>query len=109
MVKTLLAMPETWILSLGHEDPLEKGMATHSSVLRANVCVCSVISGMSNCLQPYGLYLARLLCTWDSTGQQYWSGFPCPPPGNLPDLGMELASPALQGRFFTAEPLGKSQ
>ena len=26
-------MQETWVLSLGWEDPLEKGMATHSSIL----------------------------------------------------------------------------
>ena len=26
-------MQETWVLSLGGEDPLERGMATHSSVL----------------------------------------------------------------------------
>ena len=33
MVKNLLAMQETWVQSLGGEDPLEKGMVTHSSVL----------------------------------------------------------------------------
>ena len=33
MVKNLLAMPETRVQSLGQEDPLEKGMATHSSIL----------------------------------------------------------------------------
>ena len=33
MVKSLPAMQETWIQSLGHEDPLEKGMVTHSSIL----------------------------------------------------------------------------
>ena len=33
MVKNLPAMWETWVESLGQEDPLEKGMATHSSVL----------------------------------------------------------------------------
>ena len=33
MVKNLPAMQETWIQSLGQEDPLEKGMATHSSIL----------------------------------------------------------------------------
>ena len=33
MVKNLHAMQETWVQSLGREDPLEKGMATHSSVL----------------------------------------------------------------------------
>ena len=31
MVKNLLAMQKTWASSLGWEDPLEKGMATHSS------------------------------------------------------------------------------
>ena len=33
MVKNLPAMQETWVLSLGWEDPLEKGMATHSNIL----------------------------------------------------------------------------
>ena len=33
IVKNLPAMQETWVLSLGWEDPLEKGMATHSSIL----------------------------------------------------------------------------
>ena len=33
MVKHLPAMGETWIQSLGGEDPLEKEMATHSSTL----------------------------------------------------------------------------
>ena len=32
-LKRLPAMQETWVQSLGREDPLEKGMATHSSVL----------------------------------------------------------------------------
>ena len=33
MVKNLPAMQETWVQSLSWEDPLEKGMATHSNVL----------------------------------------------------------------------------
>ena len=33
VVKNLLAMWETWVRSLGWEDPLEEGMATHSSIL----------------------------------------------------------------------------
>ena len=35
---------------------------------------------------------------------EYWSGLPCPPPGNLPNPGtepMSRTSPALAGRFFT--------
>ena len=33
IVKNLPAMRETWLQSLGQEDPLEKGMAIHSSIL----------------------------------------------------------------------------
>ena len=33
LVKNLLALWETWVLSLGWEDLLEKGMATHSSII----------------------------------------------------------------------------
>ena len=33
MVKNMPAMQETWVRSLGWEDPLEKGMATHSCIL----------------------------------------------------------------------------
>ena len=36
--------------------------------------------------------------------QEYWSGLPCPPPGDLPDSGTEPVSLALTGEFFTAEP-----
>ena len=43
-------------------------------------------------------------------GQEYWSGLPFPSPGDLSDPGnepMSSASPALAGKFFTTEPLGK--
>ena len=36
--------------------------------------------------------------------QEYWSGLPCPSPGDLPEPGIKpesLTSPALAGRFFT--------
>ena len=36
--------------------------------------------------------------------QEYWSGLPFPSLEDLPDPGAEPASPALAGRFFTAEP-----
>ena len=39
--------------------------------------------------------------------QEYWSGLPCPPPGDLPNPGMEPASLALAGSFFSTEPSGK--
>ena len=33
--------------------------------------------------------------------QEYWSGSPCPPPGALPDPGVEYTSLALAGGFLT--------
>ena len=40
--------------------------------------------------------------------QEYWSVWPFPPPGDLPDPGIELVSPALAGGFFTAQPPGSA-
>ena len=42
--------------------------------------------------------------------QEHWSGLPFPPPGDLPDPGIEPVfpvSPAVTGGFFTTEPSGK--
>ena len=50
------------------------------------------------------------LLPMDFSRQEYWSGLPFPPPGDLPNLGIEsasLASSALAGGFFTIEPSGK--
>ena len=41
--------------------------------------------------------------------QKYWSGLPFLPPGDLPDPGIEPASPVLAGRFVTTEPQGKPE
>ena len=72
-----------------------------SSYLFPVVLSCSV---MSNSLQPHGLLPARLLCPWGFSWQEYWIGLPCPPPGDLPNPGIEpvsLKSHALAGRLFT--------
>ena len=39
--------------------------------------------------------------------QEYWSGLPCPPPGDLPNPGIEPVSPTLQADSLLSEPLGK--
>ena len=44
--------------------------------------------------------------------QEYWGGLPFPPPGDLPDAGIEpqsLVSPAWAGGFFTTEPPGRPE
>ena len=39
--------------------------------------------------------------------QEYWSGMPFPSPGDLPNLGTEPESPALEADALTSEPPGK--
>ena len=41
--------------------------------------------------------------------QEYWSGLPCPPPGDLLDPGMEPGSPTLQADSLPSEPSRKPQ
>ena len=48
------------------------------------LCVLSH-SLMSDSLLPHGLQPTRLLCPWGFCRQEYWSGLPCPPPGDLPN------------------------
>ena len=42
-----------------------------------------------------------------SSIQEYWSGLPCPPSGDLPDPGIEPRCPALQSDSLLSEPLRK--
>ena len=46
----------------------------------------------------------RLLSPWGFSRQEYWTGLPCPPPGNLPNPGIEHRSPALQADSLPVEP-----
>ena len=63
-------------------------------------------SVMSDSLEPHGLFESsgtvahQAPLSMEFSRQEYWSGLPCPPPGDLPDPGMEpasLMSPALAG------------
>ena len=49
-VKNLHAMQETWVLSLGWEDPLKKEMATHSNILAWEIPWTDLLAGYS----PWG-------------------------------------------------------
>ena len=64
------------------------------------LCASSVVS---DSLTSWTTALQDPLSTKVSR-QEYWSRLPCPPPGALPDAGIELeslVSPELAGRFFT--------
>ena len=115
-------MQETWVQSLGWEDPLEEEMAPHSSTLawktlwtessriqgslqresqvwvteakvsKSQGCASSVASVVSHSLRPMD-------CSpLDSTAHgilqaKIWSGLPCLLPGDLPSPGIKPVSP----------------
>ena len=85
-------MQETWILSLGWEDPLEEGMATYSSILARRIPWTE---------QPGGLQSLGF------SRQEYWNRLPFLPPGYLPNPGIESRSPALQVDALPSELPGK--
>ena len=62
-------------------------------------CCALSRSVVSHSLQP-----TRLLCPWGFSGQEYWSGLPCPFPGDLPDPGIKPTSPSLQADSLQSEP-----
>ena len=72
-------------------DPM--GWGPHSY----NLCVCCtwLLSRVRH-LAPHDLWPTRLLCPWEFSRQEHWSGLPCPPPGDLPITGIEPRCPALQ-------------
>ena len=77
---------------------------------RDHVCVCMCCMCVLSCarlfVKPQTLARQAPLSMGFSR-QEYWSVLPFPPPGDLPDAGINpasLASPELAGGFFTTEP-----
>ena len=62
---------------------------------------CSTLCDPVDCSPPG--------CPWGVSRQEYWSGLPCLPPGDLPNPGIELRSPTSQTDSLSSEPPGKSK
>ena len=58
-------------------------------------------------LCDHGPSFTRLLCPWGLFRPENWSGYPCPPPGHLPNTGIKPRPPALQADSLPSEPAGK--
>ena len=58
---------------------------------------------------PGLLHCRQILChlSHQASPREYWSGLPCPSPGDLPDPGIKPRSPALQSDSLPSEPQGK--
>ena len=70
------------------------------------MCVLTHVSRVLKCRTLWTVALQALLSMGFSR-QEYWSGLPCPPPGDLSDPGIRTHISHIVGRIFTAEPLGK--
>ena len=73
---------------------------------QSNVCVCVCVESLQSCVTRLQLWtIARQApLPMGFSRQEYWGVLPCPPPGDLPNPGVEPTSlmvPALAGRFFT--------
>ena len=71
------------------------------------LCFAVLCLVTSHSLWTHGLQPTRLLCPWWFSRQESWSGFPCPPPGDLPNPGIEPRSPALWADYLLTQPPGK--
>ena len=72
-------------------------------VVLEHVCVLSRFSSVQLSVDPLAV-AHQVPLSAGLSRQEYRSGLPCPPPGDLPDPGTEpasLMSPVLAGRFFT--------
>ena len=68
------------------------------------MCVSHLV--MSEFLQPHGLHAAcQVPLFMEFSRQEYWSGFPFPSPGDLPNPGIKPGSPTLQADPLPSDPL----
>ena len=133
MVKNLPAVWETWVQSLGWEDPLQEGIATHTRILawripgQKSVVYCSPCSHkesdtteklstahcervsrlvMYDSLRPMGCSLPGS-SVHGVLQRRILEWVAILYPGDLCDPGIETGSPALQADSLPSEPLGK--
>ena len=77
-----------------------------NTMLASGLTVCSVAQLCPTLYNPMDCVACQPPLSMGISRQEYWSGLSSPPAGDLPDPGIEPASPALAGRFFTSAPPG---
>ena len=97
--------------------PSHTASLTTASDFRGRTLICDCVCGcapsaVSDSLRPMWTVARQAPLSTGFSRQEHWSGLPCPPPRDLPDPGIEPASPAfpaLADEFFTTEPPGKPE
>ena len=89
-----LSLPGSLDKQTLHEWAVKWGKSENESVSRSAVSDSSTLYTVAHQAPP-SVGFSR---------QEHWSGLPCPPPGDLPDPGIEQESPALQADSLPSEP-----
>ena len=86
---------------------------THMKRRAASLAIVHVCQSLG-CVQPFATpwtVAHQAPLSMEFSRQEFWSGLPCPSPGDLPDPGIKPRSPALQAESLSFElprkPLGK--
>ena len=103
-----LSSPQpSWPNKTDAEAAIPRGSLAKPSAAQ-QICSCACRSAQSLSRVPLfatpGTAARQATLSKGFSRQEYWSGLPCPPPGDRPDPGIELQSllsPALTGGFFT--------
>ena len=90
--------PHPLLLSLTNPFSRYPSMLHGGQKMTVRGCIC-VLSRFSLC-DPQTV-ARQVSLSMEFSRQEYWSGLPFPPPGGLPDPGIEPESPALHLRLFT--------
>ena len=121
LVKNPSAMWETWVQSLGWEEPL-KGKATHSSNSGLENSMDCIVHGVTKSWMrlrdfqripkrtfsyayfPLYIQAHSVPLSMEFSRQEYWRGEPFHSPGDLSSSGIKHGSSALQMDFLLSEP-----
>ena len=104
---------ETLQTAVKRREAKSKGEKERYTHLNAECCATCVLSHFSHVrlFATPGTVAHQATLSMGFSRQECWSGLPCPPPGDLPNPGVEppsLMSPALAGRFLSTVLPGKS-
>ena len=120
VVKNPPAVQEMWVTCLVQTDPLEKEMATHSSILTWEIpwtekpgglqsCFCCCLVTSVDSVLCYGLKSTRLLCPWDFLGKNTGRGCHFVLQGIFLTQGSNLHALHQQADFLPPRHLGRPQ
>ena len=97
-----------WLQSMGSQKVRHDWVtkpSTHTNEHSTHV-LCLVIQSSLTLCDPWTV-APQAPMSMGFSRQEYWSEFPCPPPGDCSNPGIKPRSPALAGGFFTTKPSGK--